>query len=75
MNRASDFEWHKRFKERRESVMDDERCGRNKEVRTLELIEQIRNFMDKDSCVSIETHSLMSGDVGGDINFQRGAGE
>ena len=26
INRASDFEWHKRFKEGRESVRDDERC-------------------------------------------------
>ena len=34
MNQASAFEWHKRFKEDRESVTDDERCGRNKEVRT-----------------------------------------
>ena len=34
MNRASVFEWHKRFKESRESVRDDERCGRSKEVRT-----------------------------------------
>ena len=38
MNRASVFEWHKRFKEGRESVMDDEKCGRSKEVRTPELI-------------------------------------
>ena len=38
MNRASVFEWHKRFKEGRESVRDDERCRRSKEVRTLELI-------------------------------------
>ena len=38
MNRASDCEWHKRFKEGRESVRDDERCGKNKEVNTLELI-------------------------------------
>ncbi len=30
MNRASVFEWHKRFKEGRESVRDDERCGRSK---------------------------------------------
>ena len=29
MNRASVFEWHKRFKEARESVRDDERCGRS----------------------------------------------
>ena len=31
MNRASVFEWHKRFKEDRESVRNDEKCGRNKE--------------------------------------------
>ena len=40
MNRASVFEWHKRFKESRESVRDDERCGRSKEVNTPELIGQ-----------------------------------
>ena len=55
MNRV--FEWHKRFKEGRESVRDDERCGRSKEVRTPELIGQIKNFMDKDRRVSIETIS------------------
>ncbi len=52
------------------SVRDDERCGRIKEVntpeligrrvrvtilRTSELIGQIKNFMDKDPRVSIET--------------------
>ena len=37
MKRASVFEWHKRFKEARESVRDDERCGRSKEVNTPEL--------------------------------------
>ena len=40
MNRASVFEWHKRFKEGRESVRDDKRCGRSKEVNTPELIGQ-----------------------------------
>ena len=40
MNRAPVFEWHKRFKEGRESVRDDERCGKSKEVRTPELIDQ-----------------------------------
>ena len=54
MNRASVFEWHKRFKEGRESVRDDERCVRSKEVRTPELIGQIKNFMDKDCHVAIE---------------------
>ena len=38
MKRASVFEWHKRFKEGTESVRDDERCGRSKEVNTSELI-------------------------------------
>ena len=57
MNRASVFEWHKRFKEGRESMKDDERCGRCKEVSTPELIGQIKNFIDKDRCVSIETIS------------------
>ena len=57
MNRASVFAWHLRFKEGRESVRDDERCERGKEVRTPELIGQIKNFMDKDRRVSIETIS------------------
>ena len=47
----------KRFKEGRESVRDDESCGRSKEVRTPELIGQIKNFMDKDYRVSTETIS------------------
>ena len=40
MNRVSVFEWYKRFKEGREYVRDDERCGRSKEVNTQELIGQ-----------------------------------
>ena len=40
MNRTSFFEWHKRFKEGRESARDDERCGRSKEVNRPELIGQ-----------------------------------
>ena len=40
MNRASAFEWHKRFKEGRESMRDDERFGRSKEVNTPQLIGQ-----------------------------------
>ena len=37
-NRASVFEWHKRFKEDRVSVRNDEKCGRSKEVNRPELI-------------------------------------
>ena len=40
MNPASVFEWPKRFKEDRESVRDDERCGRSKKVNRPELIGQ-----------------------------------
>ena len=40
MNRASVFEWLKRFKEGTESVRDDERYGRSKEVNRPELIGQ-----------------------------------
>ena len=40
MNRASVFEWHKRFQEGRESLRDDEGCGRSKEVNTPQLIRQ-----------------------------------
>ena len=40
MNRASVFEWNKRFKEGRESVKDVEWCGRSKEVNRPELIGQ-----------------------------------
>ena len=40
MNWVSVFEWHKRFNEGRESVRDDEKCGRSKEVNTPELIGQ-----------------------------------
>ena len=40
MNRASIFEWYKRFKEGTESVKDDEMCARSKEVNTPVLIGQ-----------------------------------
>ena len=40
LNGASVFQWQKRFKEGKESVRDDERCGTSKEVNTPELIGQ-----------------------------------
>ena len=39
-NRTSVFEWHKRFKEGRESVRVDKRCGRRKKVNIPKLIGQ-----------------------------------
>ena len=38
INQASVLEWHKKFKEGRESVRDDETCERSKELNTPELI-------------------------------------
>ncbi|XP_037800298.1 protein GVQW3-like [Penaeus monodon] len=57
MGRASVFRWHKKFQGGRESVRDDERCGRGREVRTPELVKKIRTFVDEDRRVSIETIS------------------
>ena len=60
MNRASVFVLHKRFRKGRESVRDDERCGRSKEVSTLEL-----NGADYLTKVGIKTvpHPLYSPDL------------
>ena len=41
LHRGSVFVWHKRFKEGKKSVRDDERCGRSKEVNRPELIGQM----------------------------------
>ena len=40
VNRASVYEWHKKFKEGSESVRDDVRCGRGKKANIPELIGQ-----------------------------------
>ena len=40
VNQAPVFEWHKRFKEGKESVRDNERCGRSKEANRPEFIGQ-----------------------------------
>ena len=64
MNQASVFELQKRFKEGRESMRDDERWGRSKEVRTPELISQMKNFMDKHIY-----QPLYSGRIWRNVNF------
>ena len=40
MNQTSVFEWQKKFKKGWESVRNDERCGKSKEVNRPELIGQ-----------------------------------
>ncbi len=60
MNRASIFEWHKRFKEGRESVRDDERCGRSKEVNTPQLIGQrVRDTMLREEASTLQIGSVV----------------
>ena len=49
INRASVFEWHKRFKEFRESVRDNERFWRSKGVNKPELIGQRVRVRVKDT--------------------------
>ena len=44
INRASVVEWHMRFKEARESVRNDGKCGKSKEVNTPQLIGQRVRF-------------------------------
>ena len=59
---ASVFEWHKRFKEARESVRDDEMCGRSKKVRTPELIGQrvrVRAFKGVQEVIPSEKASTL----------------
>ena len=63
INWASVFEWHKRFKEGRESVKDDERCGRIKEVNTLELIGQTSFKGVQEEISSEEASTLQIGSV------------
>ena len=60
MNQASVFEWHKRFKQSRESVRDDERCGRSKEVNTPELMGQrVRARVKVNTKKSLETYLMI----------------
>ena len=68
MKQASVFEWNNRFNEGGESVRDVERCGRSMEVRTLKLINQIKNFMDKDRPVSTVTISAQFDVSGGTVH-------
>ena len=42
MSRATVFRWHKKFQEGREEVRDEERCGRERDVRTPDLVDKIR---------------------------------
>ena len=59
MSQATIYRWHRRFREGREQVRDDDRSGRERDVRTPELIDQIELFLNEDrhaSLRAIATH-------------------
>ena len=61
MSQATIYRWHRRFREGREQVRDDDRSGRERErdVRTPELVDQIELFLNEDrraSLRAIATH-------------------
>ena len=45
MSRATVFRLHKKFQEGREEVRDEERCGRERDVRMPDLVDKIRFWM------------------------------
>jgi hypothetical protein len=53
MKKSSVFEWHKRFKEGREDVKDDERTGHPKTHRTYENVEIMRKLVYSDRRLSV----------------------
>ena len=61
MSRATVFRWHKKFQGRREEVRDEERCGRERDIRTLDLVDKIRKFLDEDRRVSLLTVAAQLG--------------
>jgi hypothetical protein len=46
---SSISEWHRRFKEGREDVEDNENCGRLKPYRTEENVEKMRDIVHSDT--------------------------
>ena len=58
MSQATVYRWHRRFQEGRDQVRDDERSGRERDVRTPELIREIEEFLNEDRRVSLRTIAI-----------------
>jgi transposase len=58
MKKSSVFQWHKRFKEGRENVEDDERSGCPKSHRNDENVEKMRNLAHSDRRLSIRAMTV-----------------
>jgi transposase len=65
LSRTIVFKWHKAFKEGRESVEDDPRCGRPISSTTDQNVEVVQAVMAKDRRLSVR---LIAEDVGLDKN-------
>ena len=53
MSRSHLFEWHRRFKERKEEVEDDHRSGRPSTSRTDENVERVRQKVRRDRRLTV----------------------
>jgi transposase len=61
LSRTGVFEWHRRFKEGRESLQDDERKGRPSTSRTEESMEVIQKCLAEDRTLSVRMLEEMTG--------------
>jgi transposase len=61
LSRTIVFEWHKRFKEERVSLQDDERKGRPSTSRTEESKEVIQKCLPEDRTLSLRVLEEMAG--------------
>ena len=53
MKQSQTFMWHKRFREGRESVNDDDRSGRPSTSQTDDSVQKVRQVLDKDRRLSV----------------------
>ncbi|KAM7298352.1 putative uncharacterized protein FLJ37770 isoform X1 [Ixodes scapularis] len=53
MKKSQTFMWHKRFREGRESVNDDDRSGRPSTSQTDDSVQKVRHVLDKDRRLSV----------------------
>jgi len=53
LSRSSVFLWHKRFLDGRQSLEDEKHTGRPISSRTMDIIEKVHNFIEKNCCASL----------------------
>lgn len=61
LKKSQVFNWHRRFREGRESVEDDSRSGRPAEIRTSTNLERIKDLIMSDRRLTIRELSLATG--------------